>query len=177
MELLNAIANSTNEKKILLLPQALNCGELGVDFLIDTLADPCLEIRAKAYQLLQSVKTEKVSQAIASGLLLNPGDRVYSVYQSTMCFTDDGYYLNDSVSYPDSLILLLYEEEFFSVLEEAEQYNSKRLYCYLDREQAEQKAEAIHRELIRDEYIGCLGFVWSRQDSNISIQQWFISTT
>jgi len=62
---LNAIANSTTEEKILRLPQALEHGELGIDFLIDLLADPCLKIRAKTYELLRSVGSEKVRNAIA----------------------------------------------------------------------------------------------------------------
>jgi hypothetical protein len=39
-----------------LLPQALEHGESGIDFLIDSLNDPELEIREKAYELLQDIE-------------------------------------------------------------------------------------------------------------------------
>ena len=60
--------------KTKLLPEFLCCGELGINFLIECLEDDELEIRAKAYELLQDVESEKARKAIASGVLLNPGD-------------------------------------------------------------------------------------------------------
>jgi ARM-like repeat domain, GUN4-N terminal len=63
-ELLQAIANSSIEQQVSLLPQALEYGESGIDFLIDRLNDPELEVRAKAYELLQDVESEKAQKAI-----------------------------------------------------------------------------------------------------------------
>jgi hypothetical protein len=97
-ELLQAISNSSIEQQVSLLPQALEYEESGIDFLIDRLKDPELEVRAKAYELLQDVESAKAQQAIAPGLLLNSGDRVYSVYQSGTWFNDSGYYLHDHVA-------------------------------------------------------------------------------
>ncbi|MGD1919732.1 MAG: hypothetical protein ACFCAD_13065 [Pleurocapsa sp.] len=90
-DLLNAIANSSVMQQISLLPQALEYGELGIDFLIECLDDDELEIRAAAYNLLQDVDLEKAKNAIAPGLLFNPGDKIYYLYESTMWFTDSHY--------------------------------------------------------------------------------------
>jgi HEAT repeat protein len=76
-ELLQAIAASSIEQQVSLLPQALEYEESGIDFLIDSLNDPELEVRAKAYELLQHNQSQKVQQAIAPGLLFNPGDKIF----------------------------------------------------------------------------------------------------
>ena len=177
MELLKAIAklaegiaSSNTEQKISLLPQALKCGELGIDLLIDCLGDLELEVRAKAYELLQGVESEKARDAIAPGLLFNPGDKIYSVYQAETWFTDDGYCLDDNVEYLDGLYILVYGEEDFD--EEREFRKSKRLFCYLKQEEAEHKAETLHRKSIQNEGIGGLGFEWYSE--NISLEQWCI---
>jgi hypothetical protein len=174
-----AIANSSIEQQVSLLPQALDYGDLGIDFLIDRLNDPELEVRAKAYELLQNVESEKAQKAIAPGLLFNPGDRVYSVYQFSTWFNDDGYSLHDcvhySVFYAEELTVFVYGEEYFEYLdyyEEEEFRKSKRLFCYLNQEEAEEKAEALHRELIQNEGIGGLGFEWEPKDS--SFEQWCV---
>lgn len=171
-ELLQAIANSSIEQQVSLLPQALEYGESGVDFLIYSLNDPELEVRAKAYELLQHNQSQKVQQAIAPGLLLNSGDRVYSVYQSGTSFNDSGYYLNDHVAYMDELDVLVDGEEYFYSYQEEEFRQSKRLFCYLNQEEAEEKAEALHRELIQNKRIGGLGFEWEQKDS--SFEQWCV---
>ncbi|MEN9564896.1 MAG: hypothetical protein RLZZ69_92, partial [Cyanobacteriota bacterium] len=90
-----------------MLPQALDYGDLGIELLIDRLNDPELEIRAKAYELLQDVELEKAQKAIAPGLLLNPGDIIYSVYRSAMWFTDSSYlvfdYIDDSQAFREEI--------------------------------------------------------------------------
>ena len=92
-KLAEGIANSNTEQKISLLPQALKYGELGIDLLIDCLSDREIEIRAKAYQLLQDVELEKAKNAIAPGLLFNSGDKIYYIRESTMWFDDSFYTL------------------------------------------------------------------------------------
>lgn len=169
-ELRQAIANSSIEQQVSLLPQALDYGDLGINFLIDCLSNSELEVRAKAYELLQDVELQKAQKAIAPGLLLNPGDRIYSVYQSGTSFNDDGYSLDDCVVYLDELHVLIYGEEYFD--EEAEFRKSKRLFCYLKQDEAEEKAESLHRELIQKEGIGGLGFEWEQKD--LSFEQWCI---
>ncbi len=169
-ELVNEIASSGTEQKTSLLSKALEYGESGVDLLIENLNDPELIIRAKAYELLQNTQSEKAQKAIASGLLLNSGDKIYSVYQSGMWFTDDGYYLDDHVEYMNDLYLLVDGEEYFN--EEYELRKSKRLFCYLKEEEAEKMAEALHRKLIQNENIGGLGFEWGWREHNPTIEQW-----
>lgn len=159
------------------MPQALKYGELGIDLLIKYIEDAELEVRATAYQLLHNVESEKArsampsaSSAIAPGLLFNPGDKIYSVYQAEAWFTDDGYCLCDDVEYLDGLYILVYGEENFD--EDREFRKSKRLFCYLSLEEAKYKAETIHRRLIQNEGIGGLGFEWYSE--NISLEQWCI---
>ena len=99
------ISNSNIEQKVSLLPQALDFEELGIDFLIEYLEDTELEIRAKAHNLLQDVESEKARKAIAPGLLINPGDKIYYIQESTMWFTDSDYFLlasEDSVRHLDT---------------------------------------------------------------------------
>lgn len=171
-KLLKAIASSRLSDRVSLLPQALMYGESGVDFLIECLDDAELEIRAKAYELLQNIESQKAQQAIAPGLFLNPGDRIYSVYQSETWFTDDGYCLYDDVKYLDEIYILVYGDEYFYYHEEDEFRKSKRLFCYLNREEAKQKAEELHRKLIQNEGIGGLGFEWGWREQDPTIEQW-----
>ena len=169
-ELLNAIASSGAEQKASLLYKALEYGESGVNLLIESLKDSELIVRAKAYELLQNIQSETAQKAIAPGLMLNPEDKVYSVYQSGISFNDDGYSFNDHVAYLDELDVLVYGEEYFYFHEEEEFCKSKRLFCYLNQQEAEEKAEALHKELIQKENIGGLGFEWEQKDS--SFEQW-----
>jgi hypothetical protein len=68
--------------------------ESEIDLLIESLNNPELKVRATAYELLiNGLKTPKIKLAIAKGLLLNPGDRIYSVWQAGIRFDDQAYYL------------------------------------------------------------------------------------
>ena len=69
-------------------------GTIDIDEVIAALQDPVLEVRASAYQALQSVDSAKAKAAIADGMLLNPGDRYYSVYKSAIYFDDEWFHLN-----------------------------------------------------------------------------------
>ena len=171
-EIASLIASSSVKQKISLLPQALMYGESGVDFSIESLSDRSLEVRAKAYELLHGIESQKARNAIAPGLLLNSGDKIYSVYQSEISFSDDGYYLNDSVKYLDKIDILVYGKEYFYDRQEEEFCKSKRLFCYLNKQEAEQKAEALHRKLIQNEDIGGLGFDWGWREQDPTIEQW-----
>jgi hypothetical protein len=65
-----------------------------INFLIELLNHAKLEIRALAYKLLQNnVDSDKVRKILATGLLLNPGDRIYTVYRTPTGFDDSSYYL------------------------------------------------------------------------------------
>ncbi|MBW4473106.1 MAG: hypothetical protein KME45_22415 [Stenomitos rutilans HA7619-LM2] len=85
------------DQKVELLPQSLSYGEAGIDLLVEAVNDAVLIVRATACQLLQKIDSPKAQQAIADGLLLNPGDRIYTVYESYLGYNDCWYYLADSV--------------------------------------------------------------------------------
>ena len=168
MELLKAIANCNTEQKRSLLPQALEYGELGIDFLIECLSDRELEVRAKAYELLQGVGSEKARSAIAPGLLLNPGDKIYSVYQAGMGFDDVMYYLvEDYVDYDHQLHILTGIDCNCDHGDYA-----KRKHCYINKTQAEITAEALHRQLIKE---GNVYLEWRRANPNFNLNEWCIS--
>ncbi|NJL52960.1 MAG: hypothetical protein HC930_13485 [Hydrococcus sp. SU_1_0] len=88
-ELLQAIANSSMEQQVSFLPQALEYGESGIDFLIDRLNASELEKRAKAYELLQDVESEKAQKAIAPGLLVTSSQlfRANIIAEVSIAFT------------------------------------------------------------------------------------------
>ncbi|GAP93778.1 hypothetical protein [Leptolyngbya sp. NIES-2104] len=82
------------DQKRELLPLALNYHEVGIDFLIDAVSDAELIVRAEACELLAKVNSGKAESAIDRGIPLVPGDRVYGVYQSSVSYGDDWYYIN-----------------------------------------------------------------------------------
>ncbi|MGL5076509.1 MAG: hypothetical protein ACRDBG_11895, partial [Waterburya sp.] len=95
----------TPEQKIELLAYADYYEQSDIEFLIESLSSSEIVIRAKAYQLLQNIDPEKLRKARAKGFLLNPGDRVYSVWKSGIGFDDEAYYLNDSCHVNRELII------------------------------------------------------------------------
>jgi hypothetical protein len=131
------------EQQSHLLTTALNYGEAGIDWLITTLnSDPVLTIRATAYQQLQQAIAEptatvkKVQQAIAQGIPIKKGDRLYRVYISAIDYDDEYYTLLDSVQ--------AYETHDFD-------YDGELLHPverYLFREQAENVAQDLHRTVL-----------------------------
>ncbi|MEO1466756.1 MAG: hypothetical protein AAFR89_11150, partial [Cyanobacteria bacterium J06633_1] len=62
--------------------------EVGIDFLIECLDNSELEIRARAYQLLQDIELDQAKKEIAPGLLFNPGDKLYYVFSRSIWFGD-----------------------------------------------------------------------------------------
>ncbi len=95
----------SDRSKTYLLPEFLKYGESGIDFLIKCLEDSELEIRATAYKLLGDIESDKAQDAITPGLLINPGDKIYYIQESTMWFTDSDYFLlasEDSVRHLDT---------------------------------------------------------------------------
>ncbi|MDJ0593700.1 MAG: hypothetical protein QNJ72_27590 [Pleurocapsa sp. MO_226.B13] len=79
-ELLHNLAFSKCDRKAELLTQALQYESNGIDLLIDTLNDPELVVRAKAYRLLMSIESNQARNAIAQGILLNPENNIYCLY-------------------------------------------------------------------------------------------------
>ncbi|MBL1178699.1 hypothetical protein [Pantanalinema sp. GBBB05] len=91
------LADASPDQIVDLLPQSLNYGEAGIDVLVEAVHDAALIVRAKACQLLQRIDSPKAQQAIANGLWLNPGDRIYYVFASFSDYNDCWYYLVDSI--------------------------------------------------------------------------------
>ena len=170
MELLKAIANSNAEQKISLLPQALEYGESGIDFLIECLGDRQLEVRAKAYELLQGIESEKVRQAISPGFLLNPGDKIYSVYQARIWFTDEEYCLFNGVDYLKDLVIQIYGDGIYN--DEDLMFRSERIFFYINRDRAEHIAEVVHRDFIQQIDIDISSFKWQKENQNFDLKQW-----
>lgn len=145
------------EQRSQLLATATNYGEAGIDLLIDTLNnDPVLAVRATAYQLLPSVDSAKAKGAIANGVLLNPGDRIYSVYKSAIYFNDEWFNLDNSshnlmdeisweeLGYVDYEDFCINEGESFDGGQLAS-YIPRRVAYYFSEAEADTAAEQLHQ--------------------------------
>jgi hypothetical protein len=164
------IANSNIEQQVSLLPQALDYGDLGIDFLIDRLDDPELEIRAKAYELLQPNQSQKVQKAIALGLLINPGDKIYYIQQGTMWFNDRCYSLSaseDSVKYLETQDD--YRNQGYKIVRfDQEAYIISWSLGYINYEQARVRATSLQNEIILKHSIT----EFDIEDDHKVIEQW-----
>jgi hypothetical protein len=87
------LAAASPDLKVDLLPQSQNYGDAGIDLLIEYAADSALIVRAKAGQLLQNLPSPKARSAIANGLLINPSDIVFEVYESELVYNDSNYFI------------------------------------------------------------------------------------
>ena len=152
--------SNPEEAEISLLLQAFNHCELNT--------------RNLAYQLLKGIDSESARQAIGQGLKLKSGDKIYSVYQSGIAFTDQSYLLWDEINYLNDICLQIYGQEYF--YKEDPRRISKRIYCFVEKEQAEQAAEILHQELITTIKIGLgvLGFDWRKENPDFNLKQWCI---
>lgn len=154
----------------ILLPE-----EAETDYLIEALNHPELEIRNTAYQLLKGIDLEKARQAIHLGVKLNPGDRIYSVYRAGMWFTDHSYFLETwGIDYLSELYRQVYENYDIEEEEEGQGFSTRREFCFVEKEQAEQKAEFLHREIAKQGGIGIGGFEWEKENPNFNFKQWRI---
>ena len=54
-------------------------------------------------------------------------------------------------------------------------YDNKRVFCYLDFEQAEQAAETLHRKLIRKSGAAYGGFRWEKENPDFDLKQWCLN--
>lgn len=80
---------ASQDQKMALLTDTLNYDATGVNLLIDLLDDAELRVRVMAYELLALIGSEKAKSAIANGIRLNPGDRIYHVYESAIEYNDN----------------------------------------------------------------------------------------
>jgi hypothetical protein len=136
-------------------------------FLLSTLSYSNLTSRSLAYQLLKGINLDKAQQAIHEGVKLNPGDKIYSVYQAGICYSDEFFHvLWDYVDYPEQLRYQLAEN---NIRERVEQ--SQRIYCYTDKQKAAAAAEALHRQLIKETKIS---FEWRKENPDFDPQKWCV---
>ncbi|MBD2183993.1 hypothetical protein H6S82_11135 [Planktothrix sp. FACHB-1355] len=150
------------EQRIAVLLDALKYGDAGINLLIEAMNDEALLVRANAYKLLQGLSSAKAQQAIAKGVLLNEGDRLYSVYQSAIYYGDDWYYINDYISefYADDRYL---DPQFVS--------------RHFLRETAEVEAELFHKvRLLEIDVSGLYREKWSGNNiDNFDLNQWCVT--
>jgi hypothetical protein len=150
------------EQRSHLLAAAPNYGEAGIDLLIDRLThDSALAVRALAYQLLQSVDSQKSTIAVANGVWLSAGDRIYSVYKSAVSYDDEYFELYDSFDseliddtnwsdfgYTDYDEFCRDEDNNYGG--DLESYIAKRVARYVSKAQADAAAEQLHIKLVRE---------------------------
>lgn len=110
-------------QRIEILANALNYQDAGLELLIQALNDPVLTVRATAYNYLLEIDSEQAQQAIANGILINQGDRIYSVYESAIGYNDWCYdlliSLEDIESYCGSTSIRLISRHVFQASAEA----------------------------------------------------------
>jgi hypothetical protein len=146
---------------------SLSLEKTEINYLLTALNSSQLEIRTLAYQLLKGINLDKAQQAINQGVKLNSGDKIYSVYQAGICYSDEFFHvLWDYVDYPEQL---RYQLEENNIRERVEQ--SQRIYCYTDKPKAEAEAEALHRQLIKQTEIS---FEWRKENPDFDPQKWCV---
>lgn len=74
--------DSDTAQKIEALATLINYQDEGIELLIEALSDSVLAVRATAAESLQKTDNERARLAIANGIIINPGDRIYSVYET-----------------------------------------------------------------------------------------------
>lgn len=119
-----------HEQREAALSDALKYGDAGVDLLVEALNDEALLVRATAYKFLQGLSSAKAQQAIANGILLHKGDRIYNVYKSAIYYGDDWYYITDSI-----------DENYEGNAYDDPKFVSRHLF----RESAEAEAQLLHQ--------------------------------
>ena len=134
--------SSNTEQRLAAVDDALKYGDAGVDLLITAMNDEALIIRGTAYNLLERLSSEKAQQAIADGIILNKGDRVYRVYESRFSYydiiypiyyEDYDYYYDCELNYSD----YEYFEEYYK--------QPKFVSCHFSKDSAESEAELLHQ--------------------------------
>ena len=147
-------------------------------FLIEIIENDRASIKdkLKAQEILQNfnINTDEFKKAMAKEIeaLLYPGDKVYSIYQAGICYTDQDYFMSNEVDYLHDIEKVIYGQD--NDAHEDPRRRTKRIYCYLEKEKAEAKAEAIHLEMIHNNGIGIgvTGFEWCKENPKFNLRQW-----
>ncbi len=150
---------ASTDQKIDLLIDTLNYDATGTDLLIDLLNDAELKVRITAYELLALIGSEKANAAIAPGIRLNPGDRIYHVYESIIGYDDCWYYLIDSLDATNEFEL-------------AEWGSPKIVSSHLRKENAEAEALMRHRKLMQDWDLSDFGYRSGSYREGFEFDQW-----
>ena len=147
------------EQRVAVLSQAVKYGEAGTDFLIEAMNDEVLIVRASAYKLLQDLSSVKAKKAIANGILLNPGDRIYSVYLSGITYSNDWDYITESISEHDQ------DDSYYN--------EPKFVVHHLFKDRATAEAEWLHKQKILQVNVSNLWRPYPVE--NFQIDQWCIT--
>jgi hypothetical protein len=136
-------------------------------FLLNKLHHPNLATRILVYQLLKGIDAEEAQEAIYQGVQLNSGDKIYSVYQSGVGYTDLWYcVLWNGVDYLEQL-----DYQITNIYKDDPRVYSQRIYCFTDKKQAEAAAETLHRKLIKEKNFA---LEWRKANLNFDLKKWCI---
>ena len=178
-EFLSILENASPIEKADLLPLALEYDSSGINFLIKHLNDSELIVRATAYELLKNIELQQAQQAVAEGLLFNPGDTIYQVNQSAIYFNDSNYILfqdkNKTQSRPIYQIQLNTYEDYYNqgykiVRFDESAYVMSKVPYYINYDEAQTAAESRHREILSQFSIE--EFAEYNANSQEEIKQW-----
>ena len=152
-----------------------------IDYLISCLHDASLEVRYHAHHKLNSnnlnikVLSNKEIETIAMGILIDPGDVVWSVYRSGLTYDDNDYYI---CAYPDDSGREIYGREI-----DPSHYDlwnrgvvCKLISTHIDRESAEIAANQVIKDILsQNEYpysSGGYSTDWRAKISQQDIYNW-----
>jgi hypothetical protein len=145
------------DRKIKLLLQAINYDEDGINLLISGLADPDINVRVAAYELLWEIDTNAAERAIAGGISLYPGDLIYRVYESQISYDDSYHYIVDS---------LADWEDWWGC-------DPLLLGSYLSRAEAEAVAWKFHKQKMQQVELSCI-YKDNYNYEEFNIESWWI---
>ncbi|MGL5942658.1 MAG: hypothetical protein ACRC2S_20235 [Waterburya sp.] len=176
-ELNQKFAIATTNQELKFLADTFQYDAVGIIFLIELLNHSNLEIRAKAYQLLQNIDSKKVRQASSKGILLNPGDRVYTIYKSSIYFNDSFYSLFNG----ENCVLELntdydYKRHGYKIIkDDGCLYIVAKSPHYFSRSEAEAMAESLHQKIMLKWSLGDFEFDWIDKAQNFNVKQWCLA--
>ncbi|BAY86943.1 pentapeptide repeat protein [Calothrix parasitica NIES-267] len=132
------LETGNTQQRVDSLADAVKYGDAGIDLLIEALNYADIEVRAKAFQILQDIDLEKVKQIVDKGILLRKGDKLYCVYASDIDYDDEVYSLIDSLEKTNDTC---YDTE------------PKIIARYIYKYEAEAVAKDLHQTILRADKI------------------------
>ncbi|MEM7712607.1 MAG: hypothetical protein AAF349_03350 [Cyanobacteria bacterium P01_A01_bin.68] len=151
------LETGNTQQRVDSLADAVKYDDAGVDLLIEALKDADIEVRAKAYELLKNQDSKKARKSIVNGIPLNIGDKVYCVYQSSLSYGDDWYYLDNEITdfyeedYPFYKACIGDKEGYSFYITDSqkdidldEYYDPKLIFIFFDESEAQKAAKSLH---------------------------------